>query len=568
MLNNIPSKERIIKEVVKKKAENEMDKAKGTFSNVEADMKSKGTDMGSLVDNLNLDNPDKFNPITQLNKPSNNDLDKPSNNDLNKPSNNTLNKPSNNELDKPSNNGLDKPSNINLQAGLLEEMPEERMTIEDKLKLMDQVERRATPFGFKSSFILDGVEIPIEHIVKYIVDIYDVKNQFMHYIVIDDFNRSIRKIKQYIGSVTYDGKINDAVINLFDHNTSLFMGDLGMVMKLNKELSEFDKQYMQLELESVDKEFREYVERGLKIFIFMLFNYTLGLIAFIMRQNRELDDDQKKRLVEYSMLIMDKINRFVQSQIKILDEKCNILKTMVETSNKIKESSMQKYNSVPLRSIEDQSMNELHKRALMAVVEDIPNTLEEINMKLSDIDFERGFRSSDLDSDKGIEEVKTLKLKDDSNIISGLSNVQATNAFEGVKRRLSDASDKLKNTEFGEKLLDGVRQGTKVISDKIEDLKNVRDENGNPINYCHKACDKVEGIIKSIPSSKDIKNVIGNVSDKVKSIQMSDINSDTGLKGGSYNDITTSRTREYSESIYKNIDSILSSNDSSDMQYY
>lgn len=365
-------------------------------------------------------------------------------------------------------------------------------------------------FGFKSSFILDKVEIPIEHIIKYIVDAYDVKNQFMSYVNKEAFSDSSKKIRQYICKVSYNEKLNDIIIELHSFESSLFMGDLGMVMKLNKELSEFNTSKLHLELESVDKDFRDNITKWISVFLFMLFNYTLGLISTVLKDNISIDPTLKNKLSEYGMLIMDKINRLVQSQIKAIDEKCNKLFSMLEASNRIKEE----YHLKELGHDDVIPMNDLQKRALEAVAEDIPNTLEEINMKLSDIELDR--------KSKTAPEPKPDTLAGVRNIAAGIGH------------------------EIGQ-----------VISDTGN---NIMDKD---INYCHKACDKVEEFVKSIPSAKD---VVSEASIKYNSLKSK------GLSGGnpdesSISAITTSKTKEYSESIYKNIDSVLFSSDSSNIHY-
>jgi len=391
----------------------------------------------------------------------------------------------------------------------------------DRKVLPEQPKDQGT-FGYRSSLILDGIEVPIIHMAKYIIDVYDVKNQFARYVNRDSYRNSVRKLEQHMCKVYYDKKINDAVVDLFDFDRSAFMGDMEMIMRINKELFEFDKLKLQRELESVDSEFRHHIDRGFKIFIFMMFNYTLEVIAIYLRQNRDLDDSEKKNLVEYSMNIMDKINRYIQKQIKVLDEKCNVLYSMLEASQGIRTGAVRAGMGIGTRMdvmTAPGNYDELQKKALIAVAEGIPEALEEINMRLSE--------------------------REESG-----PKVSVGDVFDKAKEKVMDVGSKIQQSDIAGKLAEGVKQGIEGVKKRIEGVsEKMEDLKTGDTNYCYNACDKVENLVRSIPSSKDIKERI------------------TSEQDGGYNDyITTSRTREYSESVYKNIDSILSSNDYSDMQ--
>ena len=184
------------------------------------------------------------------------------------------------------------------------------------------VKYRDNKFTFRDDTNYLG-HFTINNLIKYFSSVYDVNNQFMSNINKTEHNNAIYLIKTFIGSVKYDPITKFANIILLTHNESPLMGDIEMLMYLNKALESFEKNKLYEELNSVSINssinVRGKIERIIKQTIYIMLNYTLGIISLI---SDDIKDDVnkkelKKNLLNYSINIVYRISKFVQEQVGV-----------------------------------------------------------------------------------------------------------------------------------------------------------------------------------------------------------------------------------------------------------
>jgi len=188
----------------------------------------------------------------------------------------------------------------------------------------------------------------IEHLVRFIGEPYDVKKQFIRQLNPKEYLDAKELIENFVCTISYDPKIGYATINLKSHNESAFMGDVEMIVKLNKFLQTFVKSRLNDELKFVDQNHRKRIEHIVNQFMYMMLNYTMGLIEIV---SSEIKDNPNKKglaieLVKYSVGTMYRISKFVQEQL-----------VMVVNSNKEIEKLM--LMSLKMRSIMDVKLTKL-----------------------------------------------------------------------------------------------------------------------------------------------------------------------------------------------------------------
>ena len=188
----------------------------------------------------------------------------------------------------------------------------------------------------------------VDHLMRFIAENYDTKQQFMRQINSKEYKDAKQIIKTFLCSTTFDPKINYVNINLISHNDSAFMGDIEMIIKLNKLIQIFVKSKLQDELKYVDPNNRKRIEHIINQFMYMMLNYTMGLIDII---SCEIKDNPSKKelaleLIKYSIGIMYRISKFVQEQLVI-----------VVNNNKDVEKLM--IMSMKMRSILDTKLDKL-----------------------------------------------------------------------------------------------------------------------------------------------------------------------------------------------------------------
>jgi hypothetical protein len=109
-------------------------------------------------------------------------------------------------------------------------------------------------------------------------------------------------------------------IILYDHIKSPFMGNIEMMMKLFKGISEYENKLLNAELikYSEDTDVKKKISNMIKQLMYLLLNHSLKLIAAI--SDKIKDDDSKRdvrdMLLKYSVGIVYKISNFMKFEIE------------------------------------------------------------------------------------------------------------------------------------------------------------------------------------------------------------------------------------------------------------
>ena len=178
----------------------------------------------------------------------------------------------------------------------------------------------------------------IDHIIKYLGDIYDTKQQFLKDINQDVFKKAKDLIKKLIFKLNYNKKDKYADIILYDYTKSGFMGDVEILVRLNNLLHKYQVENMQNDLSKLDTHNRVKIEQNIRKFIFIMLNYTLKLISIIgdkIKDNAE-KTELKEKLLNYSINTNYKINLFVQEQLKIINKQNKVIKDTLDMNLNIK----------------------------------------------------------------------------------------------------------------------------------------------------------------------------------------------------------------------------------------
>ena len=178
----------------------------------------------------------------------------------------------------------------------------------------------------------------IFHLVKYLGDVYDVKQQFLKEIDSFQLQKAKELIKILIFKLKYNKKNKYTDIVLLNYSESGFMGDIELLIKLNNQLHKYQTKRLYTDLSNVDIENKIKIEQNIKKFIFMLLNYTLQLISKKSDEliNKDTNKELKEKLVNYSIGIVYRINIFVQEQLKIINNQNKNIKESIELNIELK----------------------------------------------------------------------------------------------------------------------------------------------------------------------------------------------------------------------------------------
>lgn len=178
----------------------------------------------------------------------------------------------------------------------------------------------------------------IFHIVKYLGNVHDTKKQFLKDIDDKIYIQAKTIIKKFLFKLRYNKIDKYTDIILYDYTKSGFMGDIELLININKLLFHYLINHMQNDLLNVESNNRIKIEQNIKKFIFLLLNYTLKLISIVSNQikNNNNNSQLKENLTKYSIEIVYKINLFVQDQLKIINNRNNNIKIALDTNVKIK----------------------------------------------------------------------------------------------------------------------------------------------------------------------------------------------------------------------------------------
>ena len=112
------------------------------------------------------------------------------------------------------------------------------------------------------------------------------------------------------------GGDNNQDIQLYDHDTSVFMGDIESLIRLNNELQKFEEQQLDSYIlpynESQQKMIKEYV----KLVIQKLLMHTLKVISIASTKFSKLNNETvKNHLLDYAVGIMYRITKYVKGEM-------------------------------------------------------------------------------------------------------------------------------------------------------------------------------------------------------------------------------------------------------------
>lgn len=185
----------------------------------------------------------------------------------------------------------------------------------------------------------------INQLVKYLGEKHN--NNFMKNICGNDYDNAVYIIEQFVGKVDKDNSDNKSFnIIVYGHTRSPFMGNIEMIMHLNKSLDDFKNMHLHRELSLIDVKKRSSIERTLNQFIYILLNYTLQIVSHAINMLNPNQDNMKQLLLQYSTKIMNKITLFVQSQLNLVMKKNDEIEKIQLTSAKLQHKLEKKFNVI------------------------------------------------------------------------------------------------------------------------------------------------------------------------------------------------------------------------------
>lgn len=184
----------------------------------------------------------------------------------------------------------------------------------------------------------------VSHIVKYLGNVYDTKQQFLPELNNEVYKQGKTIIKKLIFKLNYNKKNKYADIVLLDHKQSGFMCDTELLVKLNSLLDNYHKTQLQNDIASVYPHNKVKIEQNINKFIFLLINYTLSTISLISEQIKDdnTKTELKQRLLKYSIGLNYKLNMFVQQQLQFIHNQNNKIKEALDENLTIKNIIMEK----------------------------------------------------------------------------------------------------------------------------------------------------------------------------------------------------------------------------------
>lgn len=184
----------------------------------------------------------------------------------------------------------------------------------------------------------------IQHIAKYLADVYDTKQQFLNNIDSKIYDKAKQLIKTLFFKLNYNKTTNYVSFDLFDYTQSGLMADVELLVKISNMLDNYVENLLQNDISNIDNNNKLKVEQNIKKFSFLLMNYILKLIGII---SEKIKDDPTKEalknsLIKYSVSLVYKINIFVQSQLKIIHTENQSIKNTLSLNIKVKEELVNK----------------------------------------------------------------------------------------------------------------------------------------------------------------------------------------------------------------------------------
>jgi len=173
-------------------------------------------------------------------------------------------------------------------------------------------------------------------------------------------------------------------LKIIDYNESQFTGDLEMVMQLINLIEEFIKTELTKELEYVKTNHKQKIENNIKLFYILMLNYTIKLISITSQTLKISDDKIKNNLLKYSVIIVLKICKYVQKEIKSVIEKNKKIEDMLLINAKLKLIIVKKFDELlnkPIQTISKQFSENEDEFQIFNITDSIgsTNSTESIN---------------------------------------------------------------------------------------------------------------------------------------------------------------------------------------------
>lgn len=185
----------------------------------------------------------------------------------------------------------------------------------------------------------------VSHIVKYLSEGYDMEGNFLKGENEDSYRKGKEIIKLLVFKLKYNKKTGYCCVELSDYKKSGFMADLDLLVLLNGELSKYYEDEMGNDLLKVSVEYRGKIEQNIKKFVFIILNYTVKSIAVVSQELREGNKEKlKKRLLDYSIVLVYRLNIFVQEQLKIIHNQNKNIKLALDENLEIRKKLDEKIN--------------------------------------------------------------------------------------------------------------------------------------------------------------------------------------------------------------------------------
>ena len=187
----------------------------------------------------------------------------------------------------------------------------------------------------------------VDHVIKYFGGVCDPSN-FMSHIVSMDYKNACVLIEKFIGKAKYNVATKSTDITILNHAESPFMGNIKMLMHINKLLYVFEKHRLSHELTFVNGKVQKKIERSVKQFIYIMLNYTLSIIALASDSIKDdtSKDTLKYGLVQYSMNIIRRIIEYTQSQMIVVMKKYREMERLRLINMKLQDIQIKKQEKI------------------------------------------------------------------------------------------------------------------------------------------------------------------------------------------------------------------------------
>lgn len=185
---------------------------------------------------------------------------------------------------------------------------------------------------FTPSFSLIG-SFTSDQLVKYLVDPIDTDNRFLSDV---KYQKAKEIIKRFVGSPgPSKGKLT-----LLDANSSPFMGNVEMLIRLNNNLHEFEQRVLPKIIPIIDRPYASEIKNVINKFIYYMLNHTMKMISIGSSKGGEkMSQGMKNNLSNYSIGTVYRISQYVDQQlstnVEIQEKLIQQLKNIETVKNKL-----------------------------------------------------------------------------------------------------------------------------------------------------------------------------------------------------------------------------------------